>query len=335
MKWLRRRGKAKVSVNIDRTLERISYDPGTKVLTPIPWPEGFKPTPHVLSDRTAMPDNCDVLVITWTAAEARALADVLTPGVQSSDWIYYKTNFADYLPDLTGRSPARESRRLGSWWITSIGSKTVIVFKSELHPATDGPTVPTTQLVEQLIKECNPGAVITTGTAGGAGDGTLLGDINIASAVHADFTTKLKSWVDATTVFPTTELTQKNMAMVAAAIPLFKVNAGQIPAQPKATQVWTGHTVSTDFFAFDTNTDHFGLRKYDSEIRAVEMDDAAVAAGTLNTPFYSVRNASDPVMPGINEQQDDKNAADIYQKYGYWTTVNSAIGTWALIAGME
>jgi hypothetical protein len=28
-----------------------------------------------------------------------------------------------------------------------------------------------------------------------------------------------------------------------------------------------------------------------------------------------------------------KTAAQIYEKYGYWTTVCSAIATWAVIAG--
>jgi nucleoside phosphorylase len=335
MKWLRRRGIKPQAQVFDNVLDRISFDPGSKKneLNPIPWPEGFAPQ---TVESQELPSAVDVLVITWTAAEARALADVLTPDVQSTEWNYYKDNFQSYMPDLTGRSPARESRRLGSWWITGINGKTVVCFKSELHPATDGPTVPTTKLVNQLIGACNPGVIITTGTAGGAGDGTLLGDINIASAVHADFSTKLKNWPNAATVFPTTPLTAKNMSVIASAIPLFAANEMKIPSQSRAADAWTGHTVSTDFFAFDTETDYYGLRKYDPAIRAVEMDDAAVlAANTAGRAVYSVRNASDPVMPGKNIKADDKNAADIYQKYGYWTTVNSAIGTWALIAGME
>lgn len=316
-------------------LDRITFDPGNKSneLNPIPWPDGLAPKPHIMSHSTPIPKDADFLVITWTAAEARALADVLTPGVQSASWNYYKDNFSEYENLLTNRSPARESKRLGSYWVTDIGGKTVIVFKSELHPATDGPEVPTVRLVTQLVKDFGPKAVITTGTAGGAGKGTQLGDVNIASWVHADFSTKLKSWSDATTHWTTATLTEANMEMVAAAIDLFTANRDKIPAQPKPPNVWTGHTVSTDFFAFDTESDHFGLRKYDNEIRAVEMDDAAVAsAACAVVPFYSVRNASDPVMPGQNIKEDDKNAADIYKKYGYFTTVNSAIITWSLIA---
>jgi hypothetical protein len=90
-------------------LDRITFDPGNKSneLNPIPWPDGLAPKPHIMSHSTPMPKDADFLVITWTAAEARALADVLTPGVQSSSWNYYKDNFSEYESLLTNRSPAK------------------------------------------------------------------------------------------------------------------------------------------------------------------------------------------------------------------------------------
>jgi nucleoside phosphorylase len=109
-----------------------------------------------------------------------------------------------------------------------------------------------------------------------------------------------------------------------------------LPPGSDPPEVWFGHTVSTDFFAYDTFDDHFGLRLYDPDIRAVEMDDAAVAmaASDSNVAFMSVRNASDPVMPNYSKASSAQAVA-IYQKYGYWTTVNSALGVWALIIGLE
>ena len=39
-------------------------------------------------------------------------------------------------------------------------------------------------------------------------------------------------------------------------------------------------------------------------------------------------------MDGAQSLADQtKTAAQIYEKYGYWTTVCSAIATWAVIAG--
>jgi len=51
-------------------------------LEPIPWPRKLAPKPRRLTRKhvedSALPKaNC--LVVTWTVAEARALADVLTP----------------------------------------------------------------------------------------------------------------------------------------------------------------------------------------------------------------------------------------------------------------
>ena len=56
----------------------------SRALLPIEWPSGLEPTPVPLAVEPATDDplpRADVLVVTWTAAEWRALADVLTPGV--------------------------------------------------------------------------------------------------------------------------------------------------------------------------------------------------------------------------------------------------------------
>ena len=95
--------------------------------------------------------------------------------------------------------------------------------------------------------------------------------------------------------------------------------------------------LSTDFFAFDTTDDHYGLRAYDPGIRAVEMDDAAICAGLAGkqVQVMSVRNASDPVESGTSLAAEKKSAEQVYQDYGWATTIGSAIVTWALIAGLE
>lgn len=322
----------------DLLFDRLTFTPEGVSLAPIPWPDGLAPAaqPTQRTGRGGIP-QCDVLVITWTAAEAMALADVLTPNVKSADWIAYAEDWGKYEPQLTGRSPAKFSRRLGSFWMTKIGELSVCCFKSELHPATDGPTLPTAQLAAQLAAESDARLVITTGTAGGAGNGTLLGDVCVATAVHADFTTRLAHHPWSQQQWPTAPVTASQQVMLDHAAVLFAANSGHLPSAPRAPMVWDGHVVSTDFFAFDATDDHYRLRAYDPAIRAVEMDDAAVAYGVLNLTgppqFASVRNASDPVMPDGSEASA-RQASDIYRRYGYWTTANSAIVTWALIAGL-
>ena len=323
----------------DLLLERLTYRPRATRLNPIPWPAGLAPQPQdtILIEDGSLPP-ADVLVITWTAAEGMALADVLTPGVSLDDWADYAKNWATFEPQLTGRSPARESRRLGSAHMTRIGGLDVCLLKSELHPATDGPTLPAAALAVQAAQDTRARLVITTGTAGGAGAGTLLGDVNVATAIHADFTTRLKGHPWSQQEWATTPLSAGQQAQLGVAAHLFTANSARLPEAPRQPQVLSGHTVSTDFFAYDTEDDHFGLRKYDPAIRAVEMDDAAIAAGLMlgmdDPPeLASVRNASDPVMKDGSEASA-RQASDIYKRYGYWTTVNSAIATWALIAGL-
>jgi nucleoside phosphorylase len=320
--------------------DRITFRPPGAKLAPIPWPAGLAPEPlrFTLSADGSLPP-ADVLVITWTQAEGMALADVLTPGHGSATWTAYVKNFGMYVHMLTGRSPARESQRLGSASYTRIAGKTVCCLKSELHPATDGIELPTAAMVSQVLADTGAGLVITTGTAGGAGGETVLGDVNVATGIHADFTTKLKGRTWSQQMWGTAILADKQREILGGAVlpELFAANGGHLPPDyaPRPPVAWFGHVVSTDFFAYDTTDDHYGLRAYDPEIRAVEMDDAAVAVGADGrVPVLSVRNASDPVMPDASEASS-KEAASIYQRFGYFTTANSAICVWALIAGME
>lgn len=320
------------AVAASAVLDRITYDPGAQPELHINWPSGLAPQ-GVSAERGAKLPHADVLVVTWTAAEARALADVLTPGTESTDWVYYADNWTAYESQLTGRSPARESKRLCSWASVTIGTRKVVCCKFELHPATDAVTLPTAQLATQLFNVVTPELFITTGTAGGAGKGTQLGDVNVAARVHADFTTRLKGQPWSAQQWNCTQATAGQQARLATVPQL--APAVKLPGNPGAMLLWNGDTVSTDFFAYDTADDHFGLRKYDPDIRAVEMDDAAIAVGVAKAvPIMSVRNASDPVMPDYSAAST-KQASGIYEKYGYDTTVRSALACWALIAGMD
>jgi nucleoside phosphorylase len=327
-------------------LARISFDPGSKAaeLKPIPWPDGLAPTPISTPDHQdsdPLP-GADVLMVTYTAAEGRALADVLTPGITSTEWNHYTKDWATYAPLLGDQAPARESKRLGSWLVTRIGGRDVVCFKSELHPATDGPELPILRLWAQMIADVQPRLVITTGTAGGVGQGTQLGDVAVASTVRWDCQEQFKSEPWANTAYPTSALTPAMRTALGTVAPLLSANADKIPGRyrNRPVAIWDSETtVTTDFFAIGDTTDHYGLLAAAPDCRAVEMDDAALALAltALSTPppFLSIRNASDPVMPG-NEAipEQIKQASSIYQQYGYFTTVDSAIACWAVTTAL-
>jgi hypothetical protein len=145
----------------------------------LPWPAGLKPQPQPwnAADRPSDDDRllqADVLVVTWTVAEWRALADVLTPGFPSKIWQFYSRGFETlYKPQIRAGAPSLANGRLGAYFRTRIGAKSVVCFKSELHLNQDGrptgpgkATLPVADLFRQLIKEVKPKLVITVGTAG-------------------------------------------------------------------------------------------------------------------------------------------------------------------------
>lgn len=157
------------------------------------WPEHWAPVPRALAREPETSDalpRADYLVVTWTIAELEALADVLTPGVLRNGWYRYTRRFNDhYLPLIRTGAPARNARRLGSYYMTRVGDARVLCFKSELHLNQDGimqasgyATLPVRDLFLQLIEEVQPRMVITVGTAGAVNPDHFLGDVYITRA---------------------------------------------------------------------------------------------------------------------------------------------------------
>lgn len=317
-------------------------------LDPIPWPAGLAPTPITgePAPKQAHPlPKVDVVVVTWTVAEAKALADVLTPGIPSTSWTPYRHQWASYVPKIRKGAPALQAKALGAYQLTQIGSKQVLCFKSELHLSQDGPQLPIRDPWKQIITETGAGLVITTGTAGGIGADTALGDVIVSKTVRFDCTRTFKNQPFAQSAYTDRRRGgSRSSHLKLAEQTLLQVNASQLPAGSRQPRIRIhsarrpAEVLTTDFFAFDDAENSYGLRTYDPAARAVEMGDAVlglVATTDLESPpaWVCVRNASDPQMPqGATLSDEAKQAAQIYEHYGYLTTVGSAITCWALIA---
>lgn len=317
-------------------------------LAPIPWPDGLAPqavTPAKAPSPSHPLPKADVLVVTWTVAEAKALADVLTPGVPSTSWYVYRHKFDTYKPNISPGAPALESDCLGVYHQCRIGPHSVVCIKSDLHLSQDGPRLPVRALWRQIIEETGATLVITTGTAGGIGAETLLGDVIVTRSVQFDCKKTFAKSPFAHATYTDGALDPANAGRFATAdeslIPANAANLPQAPRTPRivpASSADPASVLTTDFFAFDDTTDSYGLRAYNPHAHAVEMGDAVlglVCAEDLTTPprWAIVRNASDPQIDGsVPLKEQAQQAAHIYEQYGYWTTVGSAIGCWALIA---
>jgi len=321
------------------------------------FPAGLapEPLPAVAAADGSLPP-ADVVVMVDTTAEADAAADVLTPGVARQSWTPYTKNYAAVSKKVGPHGPSHESKRLGSYCLTRIAGLTVLVYKTELHLHTDGPALPVKDLLAQVIDDVQPRVFLTTGTAGGVYQSMELGDVVVSRAARfycerdfkdapfngktftSDWTVPTAHLVEATVLVRgyaphlsgKAAPPSKDCAAYSTSVPrgpsVFVDGAGGIPAfHPILT---------TDFFEFGTSAnrlDKLGL--------AVEMDDAVLGlvCGELKDPprWACVRNLSDPTINGALAAKVQGRCAEFYYKrFGYWTTVNSSLAAWAIVAGL-
>ena len=320
---------------------------GLSRFTDIPWPAGLAPKtgPKPAGTGRGPLPRADVLVVTWTVDEGHALSRVLTPGKDSrNDYLAYTHKFTAISSKMRKGCPALQAKRLGTYWTTKIGSKKVVVFKSDSHLSQDikklpaqGGTLPNFDVWKQIIDEVRPALVITTGTAGGIGTWGEVGDVVVSPIVRFDGIKWLKSapFHDAafTSSAPKTTFFTKSEA-------LFAANAARLPPdntrQPKIVQSNgpASSVLTTDFFGFDTSDNHYGLQGLGD---VSEMGDAilGLVGSQMATPprWVAVRNVSDPQIKAEGTLREQAAlAATIYKAFGRWSSVCSAIVCWALIA---
>lgn len=316
---------------------------GLSRFTEIPWPKGLAPKtgPKPKGTGSGPLPRADVLVVTWTVDEGHALSRVLTPGKDSrNDYVSYTHNYATIAKKMRKGAPALQAKRLGAYWTTKIGNKSVVVFKSDSHMSQDGPKLPNIDIWRQIILEVKPKLVITTGTAGGIGKQFEVGDVVVSPVVRFDCTAKFKKQSFAQAHYSTVAAKSTHFAK---ARTLFKANSAQLPKdntrQPKIVKVAPSDVkssvVTTDFFGFDTSDNHFKLQGLGD---VSEMGDAILGLVTsgmaTSAPrWLAIRNVSDPQIKAegtIREQA--QVAAAIYKGFGRWSSVCSAITCWASIA---
>jgi hypothetical protein len=310
----------------------------------IPWPAGL--APQTSANAGAGPGaplpKADVLIVTWTVDEGHALSRVLTPGKDSrNDYQPYTHNWSSLSGLFRNGCPATEVQRLGTFWMTSIAGKSVLVFKSDSHMSQDGPKLPNLQIWQQLIAEVQPKLVITTGTAGGIGASAQVGDVVVSPIVRFDCLSKFKAkpFHDAHYVSAAAKTSH-----FATAKTLFAANAKQLPPDNKRPpkiivtrpSKLDGCVLTTDFFGFDTSGDHYKLQGLGA---VSEMGDAVLglAASTMAAApkWLAIRNVSDPQIKAEGTlRQQAAIAAQIYKGFGRWSSVCSAITCWACVAAL-
>ncbi|MCX6316019.1 MAG: hypothetical protein NTW29_01910 [Bacteroidetes bacterium] len=232
-------------------------------------------------------------------------------------------------------------------------------------------TLPVKDLFIQLIEEAQPSLVITVGTAGAVFKEHGLGDVVVTrgakfrlqdefakepyNGIDIEGAQYKCEWEVPTQYFEKAEEMmggfKQNLKEPAFTTPTVRYDdvpapLNSWPNEAKIRMDGTGELpefhpiVSTDFFEFGTSSNEM-----EKVAAAMEMGDAVlglVCEEMDNPPKWLViRNLSDPqinadlpVKPSILNMQTHW-AVWYYEKYGYWTSVNSALTTWAVIAGLE
>ncbi len=326
---------------------------------PLPWSVAKPvPKPRSTAPKSESPlPQVDYVIVTWTVAEVKALADVLTPGHPREEWYSYTRNFETFLPAIRKTAPSRKAGRLGSYFLTAIGGKRVLCFKSELHLNQDSvrrpgqlPTLPVADLFRQLLQETRPKLIITAGTAGATFGKTRLGDVMLTRAARFRLNDEFKEAPFNHQTYACAWMPKIPLGFFAKARLLLDAHKDKLSADSPITRtpwLWVeGHKtaghfdlkplapiLTTDFFEYGTTTNHL-----EKEGCGVEMGDAVlgmVVDGLPQKPRWLViRNASDPCIDGtLPKKEQVAEAVRLYQQYGYWTSVNSSIAAWAVIAG--
>jgi hypothetical protein len=310
----------------------------------VPWPRNLAPKtgPQPRANPGDPLPAADVLVVTWTVDEGHALSRVLTPGKDShNDYVPYTQNFSSIAKKMRPGCPALLAKRLGAYWTTAIGGKSVVVFKSDSHMSQDGPQLPNIDVWRQIVQNVRPKLVITTGTAGGIGKQFEVGDVVVSPIVRFDCTSKFKKESFAQESFSSAPA---KATYLKTARTLFKANAAQLPKDnkrlPKIVRVGpkqlSSSVVTTDFFGFDTSDNRYKLQGLGD---VSEMGDAVLGlvASEMHDAaprWLAIRNVSDPQIKadGLTPRQQAALAASIYKGFGRWSSVCSAIACWAAIA---
>lgn len=357
-------------VEPDAALERIEFDsqgpegealrdqrpqapPTLSAFVDIPWPDGLAPEPvRAVPDGDSLPP-ADVLIVTWTTDEGHALSRVLTPGFDSLPpdagpaghdqpgfWKPYLKNYEQIAAHMSPRAPARQNyHRLGTYWAATVGDRRVTLFKSDSHFSRDGArdllTTPNRTVWEQIIDDCKPSWVITTGTAGGIGASSQVGDVVVSRFVTYD-----PGGADPA-LQPFACATDAPRSRFATASALFAANSQFLPSTntrpPRIVHAGTAHTgvLTTADFEYDDTANTFHLK---GKGDVCEMGDAVLGSvcGSLgaNAPNYvAVRNVSDPEVDS-SDPDAGKLANYIYEHFGRWSSVCSSIVCWGIAAAL-
>ncbi len=343
-----------------------------KPLPAVQWQsiQQLAPTPLPIDNPKQLP-IADAAIITWTSAEWSAFDHVFLNS--SSERHPYSEEWRDQWHPFPaeGDSPILYFQLVG---IKDMANKQqrVLLIKSEVHLAHAPWRAGLEAMVNTVIHDAQVKKIISTGTAGGAALSQCLGDVILTNAAHLHLKKEENlpcSYNDTTItgsnllhqtvlqIAVNTELmmgldTIWNDSTIKQAIAELNHKAGthydyadiiDEPLKPENL-----HQVQISFAEFTPllTTDYYYIAQPGDQkgYCFLEMDDAIIAhvAKKAGVEFGFIRNVSDPVISmtdshgqPIAESVRDDWSGIIYKLCGFYTSFNSALSSWASIAGIK
>lgn len=350
----------RLSVSREESAKRL--DPVIHNIPPVPpvnWTAVGASAPTTLATPPGDLPRADVIIITWADAEWAAMEHVFCNSTASMPYSARNSgSWAGWREYDNGIPAVHGWDYWGYYRLVQIGSRTVILFKSNTHLDHPGERY-LAQMISRLISLAKPGLVLSIGTAGGARTGDPIGTVNVVHAGTLYESGKpANQWPEYSNAWPAgwSVIRQAGFRKLLFPVPttagdlqslcsqfnqfyqtnysLAELNvnnlnmADAVPAINNLTPAGTS-LLTANSFLVATSAGNLGA------YACVEMDDAIIGSvcASHKTPFGFIRNISDPVQNSAlpSRAQGDWGSA-VYDAYGLYTSYNGAVAAWAIIA---
>jgi hypothetical protein len=299
--------------------------------------------PQPKTNTVAALPSADFLIVTWTAAEAGAMATVFGRGSYHFDGTDDNNLTRLILPNLT--LPSGENCH-AHFFPAIVNGKSIVCLKSEFHPKVQ--TAATTTFFERIIGSGvrpNFKYAITYGTSGGIWQSLDVGDVvvtntarygltmpkekqaliftGINDSVGSDPPAGFATWYD----YVNKEIIASDACIKAG----LAVSGGRKPASGNSAIYYqsSGANLSDVVTNSRISDDEYGRLAFYRTIGATFDENDAYVAEAFSvvkfTNWVSIRNVSDLPSPTNNDDQ--------YDTFGFCSSLNGAYAIWAFVMG--
>jgi nucleoside phosphorylase len=338
---------------------------GLPDLPVIDWTAIGAEAPTLLDTPAEKMPEADVVVITWAESEWAALEHVFVSSNEAMTYAQSSTGdwngWEKYDLDMPPAKSTDDWYYWGYYRLVQINGKSVLLFKSNTH--LDWPGQPYLEnLINRINEYVKPELILSIGTAGGSRLIDHIGAVNIVNSGTMYSSSRPQSdWVNYSNgyspawsiidgenfnslLFPI-PATHANLETLAKQFnenygtdyPLDELNADgldnptDLPVLSNLTAENTPLLTASTFVVGTTSGEY-------ANYAVIEMDDAVIGkvCNESGTAYGFVRNISDPAQNAKLPPEAQGNwGGAVYDVFGFYTSYNGALVTWAMIAAMD